>query len=84
MKATSARSPEELGQLIRVLRHERAWTQAQLAEWLSVSRPTIVKLEAGGNVSVSLALRALSVLGATATVHPKTASVAEISAGDNP
>ena len=70
---------EDLGRLIRRLRTEKGWTQATLAEWLGVSRPTIVKLERGGSVGVDLALRAITLLGAVPTVHPKgTRLLAEI------
>jgi HTH-type transcriptional regulator / antitoxin HipB len=62
----------DLGDTVRELRKERGWTQARLAEWLSVSRPTVAKLEAGGAVNVDIALRALALLGAVATIHSKS------------
>lgn len=46
-------------------------TQAALAEWLDVSRQTVVSLERGGPVAVTIAMRALAILGAKAVVVPK-------------
>lgn len=62
---------EDWGRVVRELRRERGWTQARLGEWLGVSRPTVVKLEAGGRIGIDLALRALTILGAVPTVHLK-------------
>ena len=67
----------DLGNTVRELRKERGWTQARLAEWLSVSRPTVAKLESGGAVNVDIALRALALLGAVATVHSKSGRLVE-------
>jgi transcriptional regulator with XRE-family HTH domain len=62
--------PEDLGEVVRELRHRRGWSQAVLAEWLAVSRPTVIKLERGIG-SVDLVLRALLLLGAVPTVRLK-------------
>jgi len=62
----------DLGRAIRMLRRERAWTQADLASWLGISRPTVVSLERGGPVSVEVAMRALAMLGAKALIVPKS------------
>ena len=67
----------DLGNTVRELRKERGWTQARLAEWLSVSRPTVAKLESGGAVNVDVALRALALLGAVATIHSKSSRLVE-------
>ena len=59
------------GQAVRRARRARGWTQAELASWLGVSRPTGVKLEAGGSVSLPLAMKALSMLGRKAVIVGK-------------
>ena len=51
------------GGAVRKARRERGWTRADLARWLGLSRPTIVKLDAGGPVSLPLAMKALAMLG---------------------
>ena len=63
---------DELGQVVRELRRQKGWSQATLAQWLGVTRPTIAKLELTGSVNTVLALRALTVLGAVPTLHMKT------------
>ncbi len=69
--ATEVYNPADWGRVVRQLRSGRGWTQTQLGEWLGVSRPTVAKLESGGNVGIEVALRALTLLGAVPTVHPK-------------
>lgn len=44
-----------LGAVIRVLRRERGWTQAQLAERVALSTRGVVRAETGGS-SISVAL----------------------------
>ena len=61
----------DLGRTIRALRKKRGWTQAELASWLSVSRPTVGALEHGGPVSMAVAMRALALLGAKAVIVQK-------------
>ena len=51
-----------LGNVVRALRAERGWTQAELSEWLGVHRVTVAKLERGGAVDLPLAMRAIAVL----------------------
>lgn len=63
------------GLAIRQARRARGWTQTDLASWLGVSRPTVAKLEAGGPVSLPLAMRALSMLGAKAVIVRKGETV---------
>ena len=77
MAARDIFNTTDLGATIRELRKERGWTQARLAEWLSVSRPTVAKLETGGAVNVDVAIRALAILGSIATVHPKASRLVE-------
>lgn len=43
----AARAVEVLGDAIRIRRHARGWTVAQLADRLRVSRPTVYKIEKG-------------------------------------
>ena len=63
---------QDFGRSIRELRRQRGWSQAVLAEWLGVTRPTVAKLETTGDVSAALVVRALTLLGAVPTVHLKT------------
>lgn len=73
----------DLGRAICALRKKRGWTQTELASWLNVSRPTVGALEHGGPVSMTVAMRALALLGAKAVIVRKgyiTAS--ETEAGD--
>jgi transcriptional regulator with XRE-family HTH domain len=65
----------DLGRAIRRLRKERGWTQVELAEWLAVSPPTVIRMERGGPVAMPVAMRAVRLLGARAVVVPKWASV---------
>ncbi len=76
-----AYDPASFGRAIRAIRRERAWTQAKLAEWLGVSRQTVVALEQGGPVSLIVALKAISVLGAKIVVAPKGATLSETKIG---
>ncbi len=64
--------PRDLAEAIVELRRQRGWTQATLAEWLHVSRPTVARLESSGAVNIATAIRALTLLGAVPTVHLKT------------
>ena len=66
-----------LGSGIKQLRTDRGLTQEQLAAWLGVSRQTVVSLERGGPVSVTVAMRALAILGGKVVVAPKDAIVVE-------
>ena len=77
MAARDIFNTTDLGGIVRELRKERGWTQARLAEWLSVSRPTVAKLESGGAVNVDVAIRALSILGSVATIHSKSSRLVE-------
>ena len=70
---THAYTTADLGRAIRKYRRRRGWTQAELAEWLRVSRATVVALERGGPVSVAIAMGALTLLGAKVVIVPKDA-----------
>jgi len=72
-----AYDPSGLGRGIQRLRTGRKLTQGQLAAWLGVSRQTVVSLERGGPVSVTVAMRALAILGSKVVVAPKDAIVVE-------
>ena len=77
MAARDIFNTTDLGAVIRELRKQRGWTQARLAEWLSVSRPTVAKLETGGAVNVDVAIRALAILGSVATIYSKRSRLIE-------
>lgn len=68
---SDAYDANDLGRAIRALRKKRGWTQSELASWLNVSRPTVGALEHGGPVSVTVAMRALALLGAKAVIVQK-------------
>ena len=72
-----AYDPIGLGQAIRALRNARGWTQATLAQWLGVSRPTVIALERGGPVSLVVAMKAIALLGGKIVVTSKDAIVSE-------
>ncbi len=69
--------PAGFGRSIRALRRAKGWTQAQLASWLGVSRQTVIALEHGGPVSVSVAVKAVSLLGSKLVVAPKDSVIVE-------
>lgn len=73
---------EDFGRAVRELRRQRGWSQAFLAEWLGVTRPTVAKLESTGAVNAELVVRALTLLGAVPTVHLKTTRLVLDTAGD--
>jgi len=66
-----ARTPQELGALVRAVRSEKGWQQADLAELTQVSRMTISRLERGEDVGTHTMLRALSECGYSLAVAPK-------------
>jgi transcriptional regulator with XRE-family HTH domain len=72
---TNAFSNEDIGEHIVELRRERGLTQAQFAEQLGVSAPTVSSLESGGSVSSALLVRAINFLGARIVIVPKSARV---------
>jgi len=65
------------GRSIRALRRGKGWTQVALASWLGVSRQTVIALERGGPVSVSVAVKAVSLLGGKLVVARKDSIIAE-------
>lgn len=72
----------DLGRAIRRLRKERGWTQVELAEWLDVNPITVGRMERGHPVAITVAMRAIALLGAKAVVVPKWASIGVT--GDEP
>ena len=53
-----------LGARIKLARGERRWTQAELAERVGVSRPTIARVERGDlEVTLGIAFEAAALLG---------------------
>lgn len=73
-----AYDPAGLGRAIRALRSGRGWTQDALAQWLGVSRPTVIALERGGPVSLVVAMKAIALLGGKIVVTSKDAIVSDI------
>ena len=65
----------DLGRAIWRLRKARGWTQVELAEWLDVNPITVGRMERGRPVAITVAMRAITLLGAKAVVVPKWASV---------
>jgi transcriptional regulator with XRE-family HTH domain len=62
--------PDDIGAVIRELRQHKGWSQAELAEWLDVSRPTVIRLERG-QATIALAQAAIQLLGAKLAALPK-------------
>jgi transcriptional regulator with XRE-family HTH domain len=58
---------------VRAARRARGWSQAELASWLGVSRPTVTGLEKGRGVALPTAMRALALLGQKVVIAPKGA-----------
>ena len=77
-----AYNAEGFGRATRRARRARGWTQADLASWLGASRQTVVKLEAGGPVSLPFAMKALSMLGSKAVIARKSQLIVEVADGD--
>jgi DNA-binding XRE family transcriptional regulator len=65
----------DLGLAIRRLRKRRGWTQVELAEWLGVNPVTVGRLEHGNPVALTIAMRAISLLGAKVVIVPRTTRV---------
>lgn len=72
-------SATDLGRAIKRLRNDRGMTQATLAQWCGVSRQTVVAMEQGGPVAMTVALKAIALLGGKVVVAPKDAIVGEVS-----
>lgn len=45
-----ATSNKELGKALKYLRFERNWTQAELAQFVGISRASVIRIEAGESV----------------------------------
>jgi len=65
-----ARTPEDLGSLVREHRLARAMTQAQLAQAIGTSRQWVVDLERGKpTLALGLVLRAVTAVGLSLRVE---------------
>lgn len=69
------RDARQLGQAVGDLRKRQGMTQEELAEWLSVDRTTIVRLEAGGLQALHRLMAALSVLRADLVIVDRSGGV---------
>lgn len=76
---SEAYSATDLGRAIKRLRNNRGMTQETLGQWCGVSRQTVVAMEQGGPVALTVALKAIALLGAKVVVAPKDAIVGEVS-----
>lgn len=76
---SEAYSAIEFGRAIKRLRNNRGMTQETLAQWCGVARQTVVAMEQGGPVAMTVALKAIALLGGKVVVAPKDAIVGELS-----
>ncbi|MBX3250299.1 MAG: helix-turn-helix transcriptional regulator [Myxococcales bacterium] len=68
-----ARTPEDVGSLIREQRLARGMTQAQLAQAIGASRQWVVDLERGkSTLALGLVLRAVTAVGLSLRVETST------------
>lgn len=71
-RRTRIATPEDLGTTLRLLRRARGLSQQEVADWLGVSRPYIVKLEQGLVVQqVDRVFALLGILGADLEIAPR-------------
>jgi len=74
-----ARTPEDLGSLVREHRLARAMTQAQLAQAIGTSRQWVVDLERGKpTLALGLVLRAVTAVGLSLRVETGSSSAAPL------
>jgi transcriptional regulator with XRE-family HTH domain len=66
-----SRMSSSLGNAIRDARNQRGWSQVTLGERSGVSRPTIARVEAGGDVSTATLEKVVAALGLTIKVEPR-------------
>lgn len=59
-----------IGHEIREARLSLGWTQHQLAQKAGVSRPTIARVETGGNISTGTLEKVAEALGQRPTMDP--------------
>lgn len=59
-----------IGREIREARLSLGWTQHQLAQEAGVSRPTIARVEIGGNISTGTLEKVAKALGRRLTMDP--------------
>jgi DNA-binding XRE family transcriptional regulator len=70
---------EDLGKAIRTLRKAKGWTQVELAEWLGVNPVTVGRLEHGEAVAMTIAVRAVNMVGAHIVLVPRTGTTSAAS-----
>ncbi|MCC4585593.1 helix-turn-helix transcriptional regulator [Xanthomonas sp. NCPPB 1067] len=79
----TARTPSDVGNIIRARRKRLGWDQARLAHEIGVSRQWIVDIEKGKpRAELQLILRALQALGLELMLGPSAAQVPPVNAPD--
>jgi HTH-type transcriptional regulator/antitoxin HipB len=74
-----ARTVRDLAAIIRARRLEKGWTQAELAERVSVTRAWIIAFEQGKpGVDLSLVMRTIAALELVADVVPAPTPYAQV------
>lgn len=85
MRDLEVRSASQLGAIVRRLRHDRVWTQRELAETAHVSRVFVSQLENGkARAELRLVLAVLQALGATVVVTQGESAETSDHIGDEP
>lgn len=85
MRQFEVRSVAQLGAVVRRLRHDRSWTQRELAEIAQVSRVFVSQLENGkARSELRLVLAVLQALDATVMVAQGASVDATDLLGDQP
>jgi HTH-type transcriptional regulator/antitoxin HipB len=72
MKATLARTPNQMGAALRRRRKEIGLSQARAGESIARRQATISELENGGDVRLSTLLRLMATLDLELVVRPRT------------
>ena len=65
-----ARTPKEIGQILREARNNRGMTQGELARSLGVSRHSVLRMERGESTGAGLLLRAAAALRLALDLRP--------------
>lgn len=65
MGEKNAPTPATLGATIHNARKARSWSQTELGNEAGVSRPSIARIEAGGDVSTATLAKVAAALGLT-------------------
>jgi DNA-binding XRE family transcriptional regulator len=66
-------APSKLGRQVKSLRLQRGWSQTRMANWLGVSKSTIIRMEQGGKV---LELTQVKIVAKLAELQPQVAQTA--------